>query len=141
LGLLLPGSGVIFAEDQAVIPDLVWVSRERFSRVIGRDGKLHRSPDLVIEILSPGPQNEERDREVKLKLYSRQGVREYWILDPADETVAIYRRVELALQLVATLTASDSLTSPLLPGFSCPVQELFPPELQLEPEEGPEADS
>ena len=43
----------------------------------------------------------------------------------------------MALQLVATLTTADTLTSPLLPGFSCAVQALFPPELQLEPEESP----
>jgi Uma2 family endonuclease len=71
----------------------------------------------------------------------RQGVREYWILDPADQTVAVYRRVDLALQLVATLITADTLTSPLLPGFTCSVQALFPPELLLEPEESTEPDA
>ena len=37
--------------------------------------------ELVVEVLSPDGANERRDREVKLKLYSRRGVLEYWIVD------------------------------------------------------------
>ena len=62
-------------------PDVVWVSKERLAAVLRRDGKLHGAPDLVIEVLSPGAKNERRDREAKLKLYARRGVREYWIIN------------------------------------------------------------
>lgn len=117
-GLAIEAPGIIFAEDEAVAPDVVWISRERVDRVIGDDGKLHLAPDLVVEILSPGAKNEERDRELKLSLYSRRGVREYWIANWRDVTVQVYRRENAALRLVATLTADDLLTSPLLPGFS-----------------------
>ena len=123
-GLAIEAPGVIFAEDEAVAPDLVWVSRERLARVLGDDGKLHAAPDLVVEVLSPGPKNEDRDREVKLKLYSRQGVREYWIVDWRDVTVQVYRRERTVLRHVATLTAEDTLTSPLLPGFAQGVASL-----------------
>lgn len=123
-GLAIEAPGVIFAEDDAVAPDVVWVSRERLSRVLGDDGKLYAAPDLVVEVLSSGPKNEERDRELKLKLYSRQGVREYWIADWRDVTVRIYRRERAVLRQVATLTAEDTLTSPLLPGFAWPVAGL-----------------
>ena len=37
-GIIIPAPGVIFAEDEAVIPDLVWISRERFARIVGDDG-------------------------------------------------------------------------------------------------------
>jgi len=123
-GETLAAPGVIFAEDQAVAPDLVWISRERFSHVIGDDGKLHAAPDLVVEVLSPGRANEERDRELKLRLYSREGVREYWIVDWQASVVQVYRRENAALALVATLHAEDQLTSPLLPGFACSVSTL-----------------
>ena len=69
--------------------------------------------------------NERRDREVKLKLYSRRGVLEYWIVDWQQRKVEVYRRQEQALHLVATLYATDTLTSPMLPGFACPVTQLF----------------
>ena len=124
-GWLVPGIGLIFAVDNGVIPDLVWVSNERLPHLVRGDGKLHGAPDLGIEILSPGPENEKRDRETKLKLYSVQGVCEYWIVDYEARTVQIYRRQQAALTLVATLTAEDELTSPLLPGFSAAVADLF----------------
>jgi Uma2 family endonuclease len=76
------------------------------------------TPNLVVEILSPGPPNEERDLDLKLTLYSRRGVREYWIVDWREVSIRVYRRADAALQLVATLSADDALTSPMLPGFS-----------------------
>lgn len=124
IGVTIPAPGVIFAEDQAVAPDVVWISRERFGRVVGEDGKLHAAPDLVVEVLSPGRANEERDRELKLRLYSREGVREYWIIDWQALVVQVYRRENAALALAATLHAEDELTSPLLPGFGCGVRTL-----------------
>src|SRR6185312_8825155 len=88
-GVPLWAPGLIFATDQAVAPDVVWISRERFTRVVGEDGKLHAAPDLVVEVLSPGPENAERDRELKLRLYSRQGVREYWIVDWRESIIQV----------------------------------------------------
>ena len=117
--------GVIFAEDDDVAPDVVWISQARRATALGADGNLHAAPELVVEILSPGTANERRDREAKLKLYSRRGVLEYWIVDWRTQQVEIYRREALALRLVATLHPADTLTSPLLPGFACQVATLF----------------
>jgi Uma2 family endonuclease len=117
--------GVIFAEDDAVAPDIVWVSKERLPSVLGTDGKLHAAPDLVVEVLSPGASNERRDREVKLGLYSRRGVQEYWMVSWQRREVAVYRRVQAQLQLAETLREDDHLRSPLLPGFFLSVRELF----------------
>lgn len=131
-GLALAAPGVIFAEDEAVAPDIVWISRGRVEHVLWDDGKLHAAPDLVVEVLSPGPKNEERDRDIKLKLYSRRGVREYWIVDWRDVSVQVYRREQAALHLVATLNSADVLTSPLLPGFAWPVGDIrLPREFQV----------
>jgi Uma2 family endonuclease len=123
-GMAIEAPGVIFTPEDAVAPDVVWVSQERLPYVVGDDGKLHSAPDLMVEVLSPGRANEERDRDAKLKLYSRQGVREYWIVDWRTQTVQVYRRHEAALRLEATLTAEDTITSPLLPGFACTVAAL-----------------
>ena len=117
--------GVIFAEDDDVAPDVVWISQARRATALGADGHLHAAPELVVEILSPGTANERRDREAKLKLYSRRGVLEYWIVDWRAQQVEIYRREALALRLVTTLHPADTLTSPLLPGFACQVATLF----------------
>ena len=117
--------GLIFAEDDDVAPDVIWISRERLAYALQADGKLHTAPELVIEVLSPGAINEHRDREIKLKLYSRRGVQEYWVIRWQDQQLEIYRRKGAALTLESTLYNSDLLQSPLLPGFTCQVGQLF----------------
>ena len=124
-GVTLVAPGVIFAPDDDVAPDIVWLSRERLAAALGPTGHLHLAPELVVEVLSPGRANERRDREAKLGLYGRRGVVEYWICDWRPRMIEVYRRVGTALQLVETLYAADTLRSLLLPGFSCPVATLF----------------
>ena len=125
-GIALSAPGVVFADDEDAVPDVVWFSWERFAAAVDEAGHFRRAPELVVEVLSPGPKNERRDRELKLKLYSRQGVREYWIVDWRTRTVQVFRREQAALRLVATLESDDALTTPLLPGFGQPVAELWP---------------
>jgi Uma2 family endonuclease len=126
LGIVNLAPGVIFSEEDAVAPDVVWVSAERLKVVLDQEkGKAYQAPDLVIEVLSPGYENERRDKRLKLQLYSQRGVKEYWIADWRTKTIEIYRRVEAALRLECTLGVDDDLTSPLLPGFSVRVATLF----------------
>ena len=130
LGLALVTPGLVFAEDDDVIPDVVWISLERLAAVVDRAGHLTAAPELVVEIVSPGRENERRDREIKLELYARRDVTEYWIVDWRRRTVDVYRRDAGRLALIFTLANGDALTSPLLPGFSCPVSDLWPPRLE-----------
>jgi Uma2 family endonuclease len=125
LGQTIIAPGLIFADDNDVVPDVAWLSRERLAVALGDDGKLHSAPDLVVEVLSPGSTNQRRDREAKLKLYSRRGVIEYWIVDWQAQSIAIYRRQNADLELSGTLTNGTQLESPLLPGFSEKVDALF----------------
>jgi Uma2 family endonuclease len=124
-GVVLIAPGLIFAEDDDVAPDVIWISRERLANAVDQAGHLRVAPELVIEVLSLGAANERRDREIKLKLYSRRGVWEYWIVDGMRRQVEVYRREQGALGLVATLYAQDTLETPLLPGFACPIDRLF----------------
>lgn len=117
--------GLVFSREEEVIPDVVWVSRRRLAEATDEKGHLRLAPDLVVEVLSPGRVNERRDREVKLALYSRRGAQEYWIADWQRQTVDVYRRGSGGLELAATLRTGDVLTSPLLPGFSYPVANLW----------------
>jgi Uma2 family endonuclease len=108
-----------------VIPDVVWISNERLAELLDRAGHLTGAPELAIEVLSPGPENELRDRQAKLKVYSLYGVQEYWIVDWQLRQVTVYRREHGVLRLALTLLEGDELTSPLLPGFACPLARLF----------------
>jgi len=117
--------GIIFTDDTNVVPDVIWLSQERLKTALQKDGKLHSSPELAIEVLSPGAENERRDREVKLKLYSRRNVKEYWVVNWRERNLAVYRRENAVLTLDKTLDETDVLETPLLPGFRCQVSQLF----------------
>jgi Uma2 family endonuclease len=128
LGEVLVGPGVIFDIENAVEPDVVWISHERLARFEEPDRHLHGAPELVVEVLSPGAANRRRDLERKLRLYSERGVLEYWAADPRAATVQVYRPEPAgALVLVETLGRGDTLTSPVLPGFTAAVARLFHP--------------
>lgn len=128
LGVTLIAPGLVFAEDENVAPDVVWLTHDRLRMALCPDEKLHRAPELVVEVLSPGAKNEHRDRVAKVGLYSRQGVQEYWLPNPLQRQVEVYRRQETDLRLIAVLESSDRLESPLLPLFSLSVRSLFLPE-------------
>lgn len=126
LGETIIAPGVIFSEEDSVIPDVVWVSKERLAQIEDEAGHLIGAPELIVEVLSPGKQNERRDKEAKLKLYSIQGVQEYWIANRLTKQVEVYRREKARLVLIATLLGNDQITSPLLPGFSGYIRCFFP---------------
>ncbi len=125
IGFAIHAPGVIFSPDNNVAPDVVWISRARLAESEDRRGHFRSAPELVIEALSPGTCNEIRDRELKLSLYSRHGVQEYWVVDWQAQSLEVYRREPQELHLAATLSGEDVLTTPLLPGFSCPISTLW----------------
>ncbi len=117
--------GIIFSESDAVIPDAIWISNERLLQLIDTSGHLTGAPELIVEVLSKTEKDKKRDRETKLKLYSVQGVFEYWIPNREQELIEVYRRENGILKKEITLFKGDKLTSPLLPGFICEVGDLF----------------
>lgn len=125
LGSASIAPGVIFSDTDSVIPDVVWVSGERLQDILDDAGHLIDAPDLAIEVLSKSSADRKRDYESKLKLYSTRGVKEYWICDRHKQSVQIYRRDNGVLKLALTLFEEDTLTSPLLPEFSCLVERFF----------------
>ncbi|ESA35048.1 hypothetical protein N836_13815 [Leptolyngbya sp. Heron Island J] len=117
--------GIIFSPSDAVIPDVVWASNDCIEALLDDAGHLTGAPELVIEVLSKSQKDKERDRKSKLKLYSVEGVQEYWIFDREQQIIEVFRREDGILVKALTLYAQDALTSPLLPDFSCGVAALF----------------
>jgi len=128
-GVAVPAPGVIFDFENAVMPDLIWISVERMRRGTDRAGHFTVAPELIVEVLSPGASNERRDRQLKMALYAREGVDEYWIVDWQQRTVEMYRRAGDTLELAATVAGEGVIETPLLPGFSVPVARIWPPTL------------
>lgn len=81
------------------VPDLLFIAKEH--RDIVQDAYVEGAPDLIVEIVSPD--SEERDWREKYWEYEEAGVKEYWVIDPYSQTMAMYqlgkegryRRVEL----------------------------------------------
>jgi Uma2 family endonuclease len=114
---------VVFSLRDVVEPDLLFIVRERLALITERN--IAGAPDLLVEVLSPSTRKV--DEGVKLRLYDRMGVREYWVVDPVGRTVRVLRRAGEALQPAAELAAEagDLLTTPLLPGLEAPLREIF----------------
>jgi Uma2 family endonuclease len=74
-----------------VQPDLIFVGSEKL-HIIDDDDVIHGVPDLIIEILSKG--NQDHDEKVKKELYERFGVKEYWIVDPANKSTTGYQLLQ-----------------------------------------------
>jgi Uma2 family endonuclease len=105
---------------RAVEPDLVVILAGRDD--IGGARWVEGVPDIVIEILST---DRNHDLVFKRRIYAEAGVLEYWIFDPRSDTVIPLelRGGEYAER--TTLTAADTLTTPLLPGLSIPLADIF----------------
>lgn len=115
---------VVFSMFDVVEPDLLYLSNERAAEALTT---LHVRgvPELVIEIGSPGTRK--RDETVKRRLYERTGVSEYWVIDPELDAIRVYRREGDGFGRVDELSASasDVLTTSLLPGLEIPLSRVF----------------
>lgn len=125
VGEFLPDMGVILSRFSGVIPDLVILLNEQRDTIITND-RLTGPPALFIEVVSPGSDNSRRDRVDKLRLYSKHGVPEYWIVDPGNLTVEQYVSHGSSLKLNQTLQREEErLSSAAIPGFSCLLSQIF----------------
>ena len=112
---------VILSPHDIAQPDLLFISHERAG--ILTEPNVQGAPDLVIEILSK--KTRRRDEHLKLELYGRYGVLEYWMVDPERRGTKIYRRDGGRLRLIAEVSVGGALTTPLLPGLEIPLAEIF----------------
>lgn len=79
-------------------------------------------PDIVIEVVSKG--GEHRDYHEKREEYLYAGVREYWVVDPAERRVVVHTR-RMDTWDERKLSGSQKLRTPLLPGFELEVNAVF----------------
>ncbi len=112
---------VILNPDNVVQPDILFIARER--REIIQERGIFGAPDLVVEIVSPSSVH--HDYHTKQRLYERFGVREYWLVDPANRTVDV-----LALSgegYISNSFASETgqVTSKVLEGLEVSLDDVF----------------
>ena len=102
-------------------PDVVFLRPDRIVNV-------HRPPrgaDLVMEVVSPGDQNTERDWETKRQVYSEARVPEYWIVDPQQRVISVLKLVDDTYEVHGEFRPDQIAESVTLDGFQVAVSEVF----------------
>jgi Uma2 family endonuclease len=108
-------------KEDVVQPDILFIAKDRLSIVLREE--IRGAPDLIVEIFSPS--TAERDRRYKKRLYARQRVKELWYVDPEEKTIAVLKWTRKGFQRVALYEKGERLLSPLLPGLTLPLEEVF----------------
>jgi Uma2 family endonuclease len=117
-GRWLFGSEFRLSENRRVIPDLALILHPKSQLLQVDQTPIELIPDLAIEVISPS--ETALDVERKVFAYLDAGVEEVWTLYPDLQHIYVYSPGTLSL-----LKQSDTLKTTILPGWSCPVGEIF----------------
>ena len=102
-----------------VQPDVsVFCSEEKLD-----DAGAVAAPDIAVEVLSP--YTSVKDQREKLALYERFGVKEYWIIDPANQTLSVYSLSDGSYSKPTVYGPEDTFTSSVVEGFQLKLADVF----------------
>ncbi len=122
LGELFYAPCDVFLDDKNVVqPDILFISKERLN-IIG-EKNIQGAPDLAIEITSQSTAY--RDLALKKKLYAKYGVKEYWIVDPMQDTVEVYLLKNSAYTLERAYEKSGVLELDCLKPLKIDLSKIF----------------
>ncbi len=102
-------------------PDLVWVAASSICKI--EELRLVGAPDLVIEILSPS--TAKRDKTAKFELYEKHGSREYWMVDPDNRLIEVWKRGANSFERQGVYGIGDQFESAALSGKTVEVTPIF----------------
>jgi Uma2 family endonuclease len=113
-------------EHTTVAPDVGVILKARLP-TMPKSGFIPIRPDLVVEVISPSDLENPAERiDRKRQAYQKAGVPLLWYLYPETEQVYVYRAGTHEAQIIG---ADGTLSGdPVLPGFTPPVRDLFPPD-------------
>ena len=114
---------IVFSEYDVLQPDVIFFSPAR-AHLVDINHVIRHAPDLCVEVLSPS--TAPTDRGKKMQMFARYRVPEYWIVDPAAESVEVYALVVDGYELRLVASGNQEISSLLLPGFSSSAGSLFP---------------
>jgi Uma2 family endonuclease len=112
---------VELAPKYVVQPDLVVILNKN-KKIIQRK-KLKGSPDLLVEVASPSTGG--YDRTTKRTAYAKYGIKEFWLVNPKDETVEVLVLEKGNYVSKGTFAGKDGVTSTIVPEFPVRVEQFF----------------
>ena len=108
-------------------PDLT-IIREEHVQLLARRNTIRLSmapPLLIIEVVSPGELQRDRDYVAKRQQYEDLGVPEYWIIDPEAQTVTVLELQEADYVEVRMFQGSDRILTPTFPELNLTIDQVF----------------
>ncbi|MDI3283600.1 Uma2 family endonuclease [Polyangium sp. 15x6] len=130
---LVADADIAFAADQIYRPDLAGWRRERMP-TLPKEWPIRIRPDWVCEVLSPT--NRSNDRVRKYRNYHRFEVPHYWILDPMDETLTVFRWTEPGYLVALIAERGERVHAEPFEAVELDINELFGDAEDDEPTEG-----
>lgn len=103
-------------------PDILYLKREHSA---WRGERFWKKADLVVEIVSPGRKERQRDLEDKPEDYARAGIPEYWIVDWEEQRITVLSLDGDRYRTHGVFGAGQEATSVLLPGFAVSLAAVF----------------
>ncbi len=85
-------------------------------------------PQLVMEIVSPGRTNRDKDYVNKRAQYAAISVEEYWIVDPKTQTILVLALKNDVYQEVGQFQGRNRIVSPLFPSLLLTAAQIFQTE-------------
>ncbi|MDI6766005.1 MAG: Uma2 family endonuclease [Bacteroidota bacterium] len=113
---------IVFSMTEVVQPDIVFVLNTRKEIITKRN--IVAAPDLIIEILSESTAI--TDRTTKKALYEKNGVKEYWIVDPDAKTIECLVLKNNKFERCGLFSIADTYSSCLFSELKVVVKEIFP---------------
>jgi Uma2 family endonuclease len=109
------------------LPDLIILTEELFAAIGGGRATITQDmpfPSLVVEVVSPGKINEDRDYRYKRSEYAARGIPEYWIVDPTSEKITVLILVD-GLYEETVFRDHIPIVSPTFPNLQLNVAQLL----------------
>ena len=114
---------VVLDNENVPQPDIIFISNDRDFVKNEEKGLVIGTPDIVVEILSPGTMK--YDRGEKMEVYERFAVREYWLVDPKNKSIEIWEMRENRYKMAALTVETGLVASAVLAGFELEVGDIF----------------
>jgi Uma2 family endonuclease len=125
LGQLVGDVDTIFDRLNVLRPDLIFIAKNRLKLLNHEKHGIRFAPDLCVEILSPS--SVDNDEDFKFKFYAQQGVRHYWIVNPADRTFRAYKLGKKGYAQTARGDNKDVVTAAPFPLLKIQLAQIWRP--------------
>ena len=128
------GTEIVVSGSRATtrVPDVMVLTEESAAELVGASRSIilldMPSPQLVVEVVSPGSDNEKRDYRHKRSEYAARKIPEYWIVDPEAKRVTLLTLVE-GFYEEAVFTGSSSLLSLTFPTLQLRAEQVLSAKL------------